>query len=117
MKSLKETYDEWRWLTYNQLDKSLIQSMVTGQHPLLIGQKYSDNIYYKNYTEENLKKYEKGDFSVSQNLIESYDKKIYADAKKMTEQYSTYFFGQFYFLRSVFMRGLSVPTRKPGAEA
>ncbi|GET24896.1 hypothetical protein [Prolixibacter sp. NT017] len=103
MKSLKETYDEWRWLTYNQLDKLLIQSMVTGQHPLLIGQKYCDNIHYKNYTEENLKKYEIGDFSVSQNLIESYDKKIYADAKKMTEQHSTYFFGQFYFLRSVFI--------------
>jgi len=103
MKSLKETYEEWRWLTYNQLDKLQIQSMVAEQHPLLTDQEYSDNIYYKNYTEENLKKYINGDFSVSQNLIESYDKKIYADAKKMSEQHSTYFFGQFYFLRSIFI--------------
>jgi len=103
MKSLREAYEEWRWLTYNQLDKSLIKSMISGQHPLFIGQKYSDNMYYINYTEENLKKYGKRDFEVRHDLIESYDRKIYADARKSSEINSTYFFGQFYFLRSIFI--------------
>ena len=103
MKTLEEIYKEWRWLTYNKFDKITIELMATGKYPIAQGEKYSDNIYHKNYTDEQIERYKNKHFKVSSEQIGHYDSSIRLEAKELTKKYSSYFFGQFYFLRSVFI--------------
>ena len=103
MNNLKELYLEWRWLTYNELNEITLKMMTEGKYPLNQGQKFSDNIYNKNYTNENIEKYKNKNFEVSENLIKLYDKKIKLKAEELLKKRSSYYFAQFYFLRSVFI--------------
>lgn len=103
MESIEEIYRKWRWLTYNELDEVTLNLMVSGKYPIYQGGKYSDNIYYKKYTYENIERYRTKNFKISEDQIAQYDNNIRLKAKKHSEEDSLFNFAQFYFLRSVFI--------------
>lgn len=86
----KDLYRRWRWITYNQLEWCTLKQMANGELPIPKDDKYPDNIYFVNYTEEKIKKFKNKDFNVSDDIIRNYNTKIRQKVKELNGKYNTY---------------------------
>jgi hypothetical protein len=118
METVENFYKEWRWLTYNGLDVLNLKSMIAGTYPVSPGEKYSDNIYLKNYTEDIIDRFKKRNFEVSEEQIAIYDKNIKIKAKESLEKYPDVpvNYAQFYFLRSIFIENCLIIVKQCNTE-
>jgi hypothetical protein len=78
-----ELYRKWRWITYNELDYFLLSQMSTGNLPKNDGNEYSDNYYYKKYTNKIIEQFRNKDFNVGKQYIIEFDKRKRNEIKKL----------------------------------
>lgn len=95
MKTIEEIYKEWRWLTYNKIDKLSIEFIPNQQESVVKIEKNFEKKSQNNYSDKN--------FEVSEKQINNYDANIRLNAKELTSKYSLYYYGQFFYLRSIFI--------------